>query len=212
MTLYVDTADRPAAEALLATGLFNGLTTNPTLLARAGLAQSDLPAIHAWATAAGADVVYMQTLGTTVAEILASGRGLREIGTDVIVKIPATRAGFEATRILAAEGAPILVTAVYHAAQALLARAAGAHSIAPYVGRMSDQGRSGVEQTLAMATILRGSETGVLAASLRTPDDVAALAAGGVEDFTISATLLEVMLADELTTAAAADFEAIAGR
>ena len=210
MTLYVDTADRQAAQALLETGLFAGLTTNPLLLSRAGLTQRDLPDVYAWARAAGARTVYMQTLGTDVATMLTSARDLLSIGPDIIVKIPATRAGFEATRELAQDGILVLVTAVYHPTQALLALAAGAHSIAPYVGRMTDQGRGGIDQTVAMAKILAGSSTGVLAASLRTPDDIASLAAQGVTDFTVSAAVLEQMLADDLTVAAAAEFESVA--
>jgi TalC/MipB family fructose-6-phosphate aldolase len=210
MVLYVDSADRAKVETLLATGLFAGVTTNPTLLARAGLGQADLPAVYEWATAAGANVVYMQTVGTTVEQILVSGRQLRSIASTVIVKIPATRAGFAATRILSSEGIPVLVTAVYHATQALLADSAGAHSIAPYVGRMTDHGRPGVTETLAMRAILTGSATRILAASLRTTTDVSELAAGGVDDFTISTELLETMLADALTESAAAEFEAVA--
>lgn len=212
MTLYVDSADRPTAEALLATGLFQGLTTNPLLLSRVGLTQESLPGLYRWAKDAGAQTVYMQTLGTHVTEILDSAHALRKIGPDIIVKIPATRAGFEATKKLALEGIPVLVTAVYHSTQALLARAAGAHSIAPYVGRMTDQGRDGLEQTITMAQMLAGSETSILAASLRSADHVASLAAQGVTDFTVSPQLLEEMLADTLTISAVDEFEAVAKR
>ncbi|WP_111765969.1 transaldolase family protein [Nakamurella deserti] len=212
LSLFIDSAQQREVEPLLATGLFDGVTTNPSLLARAGLTQDDLPAVHRWATAAGASRVYLQTLGLTLPEILASGRGLRDLGDDVVVKIPATASGFAAARRLAAEDVPVLITAVHHASQAVLAVAADAHSIAPYVGRMTDAGRDGIAQTLAMQRILGDCRTSVLAASVRTADDVALLAAGGVTDFTLSPALLEQMLQDDLTTAAAAAFEdALAG-
>ncbi|MEV7970759.1 transaldolase family protein [Sphaerisporangium sp. NPDC088356] len=236
MTLYVDSAERSVVEPLLATGLFAGVTTNPALLARAGLTQADLPAVFAWATAAGARHVFMQTLGTTAGEILAAGRWIRDLGPEAIVKIPATREGLAAARVLAEEDVPVLVTAVHHATQALLADAAGARFIAPYVGRMTDQGRDGVAETIQMHRILSGSATRVpsgpgsrevsvpgarllpgegtrvLAASLRSREDVAALAAAGVPDFALSAPLCEALLADEPTIAAADQFEAIAAR
>ncbi|MFI0424719.1 transaldolase family protein [Spongiactinospora sp. 9N601] len=210
MALYVDSADRSAVEPLLATGLFAGITTNPALLGRAGLSDADLPAVYQWATAAGAAKVFMQTLGTTQEEILASANRLRDLGPRAVVKIPATRAGFAAARLLTARQVPVLITAVYHAAQALFADAAGARYIAPYVGRMTDQGRNGVEQAIAMQRLLAGKGTRVLVASLRGPDDVAALAAAGVPDFALGAPLCEALLADELTLAAAAEFEATA--
>ncbi|MEU4834542.1 transaldolase family protein [Streptosporangium sp. NPDC023615] len=212
MTLYVDSAERSAVEPLLATGLFAGVTTNPALLARAGLTQADLPAVFTWATAAGAKQVFMQTLGTTAGEILAAGRRIRDLGPQAIVKIPATREGLGAARVLADEDVPVLVTAVHHATQALFADAVGARFIAPYVGRMTDQGRDGVAETIQMRQVLSGSGTRVLAASLRDREDVAALAAAGVPDFALSAPLCEALLADEPTLAAADRFETIAAR
>ncbi|MEU8270967.1 transaldolase family protein [Sphaerisporangium sp. NPDC049002] len=232
MTLYVDSAERSAVEPLLATGLFAGVTTNPALLARAGLTQADLPAVFAWATGAGAGHVFMQTLGTTGGEIVTAGRRIRGLGPEAVVKIPATREGLSAARVLSDEDVPVLVTAVHHATQALLADAAGARFIAPYVGRMTDQGRDGVAETIQMHRILSegrtreltgpgtrevpgpgtltGPGTRVLAASLRSREDVAALAAAGVPDFALSAPLCEALLADEPTVAAAGQFEAIA--
>ncbi|WP_405150078.1 hypothetical protein OG589_16610 [Sphaerisporangium sp. NBC_01403] len=232
MTLYVDSAERSAVEPLLATGLFAGVTTNPALLARAGLTQADLPAVFAWATGAGARQVFMQTLGTTAGEIVTAGRRIRGLGPEAVVKIPATREGLTAARVLADEDVPVLVTAVHHATQALLADAAGARFIAPYVGRMTDQGHDGVAETILMHRILSeprtreltgpgtrevpepgtlsGPGTRVLAASLRSREDVAALAAAGVPDFALSAPLCEALLADEPTVAAADQFEAIA--
>ncbi len=210
MALYVDSADREAAGPLLSTGLFAGVTTNPTLLARAGLTQADLPDVRAWAVGEGARTLFAQTRGTTVEAIVSNGRELAALGDDVVVKVPATRAGLTAARLLGDAGTPVLITAVHHPAQGLAARAAGARFIAPYVGRMTDQGRDGVAAAIAVHQVLAGSGVRVLVASLRSLDDVATLAAAGVPDFALNPALAGALLADELTDAAAADFEAVA--
>lgn len=80
MHLYVDTADRDTAEDLLATGLFTGVTTNPTILQRASRSVSDIPEIYRWATAAGAREVFFQAWGEDTATLVERGRLLRELG------------------------------------------------------------------------------------------------------------------------------------
>ncbi|MCO7273326.1 transaldolase family protein [Cellulosimicrobium cellulans] len=207
--LYIDSADRDQVERLLATGLFAGVTTNPTILRRAGLTVDDAPDVHRWARAAGAGTVFLQAVGPDEAALEAHGRELVGLGPDVVVKLPATRDGLAVSRRLTREGVPVLVTAVYHASQALLADAAGAGWIAPYVGRMSDLGLDGVEQTVDLHATLLASGQGcrVLAASLRDTTQVAALAARGIEDFTLSTALCAALLENPDTVAAAAQFE-----
>lgn len=211
MALYVDSADRQAVERLLATGLFAGVTTNPALISKAGLTTADRADIVAWTTNAGAQTVFVQALGVTEAEIVRDGLEIARLGPNVVVKVVATRAGLAATKTLTGHGVTVLTTAVYHATQALLAAAAGASFIAPYVGRMTDNNRDGIEQSIKMARILDGTGVRVLAASLRSADDVAELAAAGIPDFAISADLLEKMLADDLSVTAAKEFEVLGG-
>ena len=207
--LYIDSADRDQVERLLATGLFAGVTTNPTILYRSGLTVDDVPAVHRWARAAGAGTVFLQGVGPDEAALEAHSRELVALGPDVVVKLPATREGLAVSRRLTREGVPVLVTAVYHASQALLADAAGAGWVAPYVGRMGDLGLDGVEQTADLHATLLASGQGcrVLAASLRDTTQVAALAARGVEDFTLSTALCAALLENPDTVAAAAQFE-----
>jgi TalC/MipB family fructose-6-phosphate aldolase len=207
MALYIDSARRDALEPLLDTGLFDGIATNPTLLSRAELTQQDLPDLYTWAVEHGAATVFMQTLGTSSEAIVVNGAWLGGLGRAAVVKVPATTAGLTAARQLVNNGARVLVTAVYHPTQVLLAEAAGAHYIAPYVGRMTDHGRDGVASTTLMQNILTPGRIRVLAASLRSPDEVAQLAAAGVADFAVSCELAQSLLADELTVAAAAEFE-----
>lgn len=207
MALYIDSADRSHVEDLLAVGIFAGVTTNPTILERASVAQDSHPHIYQWADAAGAQEIFFQARGAEVGALVDAGVALASLGPKVIVKLPATKIGIAATRELAAHGHRTLVTAVYHPSQALLAQAAGADFIAPYVGRMTDQGRDGLLSTVRMAQILDESGCRVIAASLRSLDDVAALAAAGVPDFTMSAPLCDTLLADSLTVEAAQAFE-----
>ncbi len=141
--LYIDSADRDQVERLLATGLFAGVTTNPTILRRAGLTVDDVPTVLRWARAAGAGTVFLQAVGPDETALKTHGRQLADLGPDVVVKLPATRDGLAVSRRLTREGVPVLATAVYHASQALVADAAGAGWIAPYVGRMSDLGLDG---------------------------------------------------------------------
>jgi transaldolase len=209
MAIYIDSADRDLIGDLWATGMFAGVTTNPTILERSGLAQRDLPALYHWLTDLGVGRVYAQVLGRTAAELRRSAAELRALGP-VVVKVPATRVGLGVAAALVADGAEVLLTAVYHPVQALLARESGLQGIAPYVGRMTDAGRDGMQGVVRMQRIVDGSATRVLAASLRSADDVAALAAEGVQDFTVGAAVAREMLDDPLTEAAAEAFEASA--
>ena len=209
--LTIDSAERAPVTRLLATGLFRGITTNPTILARARLGQRDLDDVYAWSTAAGAELVFLQTIGGSVDALANEGRRLHRLGPEVIVKIPATAAGLTASARLVEEGVTVLITAVYHSSQALLATSVGAAWIAPYVGRMDDNARSGVAETIAAQAILdaAGSSCRILAASLRTVEQVSRLAAAGIADFTLSLAMCETILNDELSAGAAAEFEAV---
>lgn len=202
--LYLDTADRKAAEPLLATGLFAGLTTNPTILRRGGCTVADIPEIHRWASAAGAGEIFFQAWGD---DLLGKGRELRDLGKDVVVKVPASKAGSAACAALAAEGVPTLLTAVYAPGQAMIAAAAGATYIAPYLGRMGDAGRDALGDITAMQEILAGTPTKILLASIRDVASMVTLARRGVECFTFAPAVAEQFFADELTAAAVADFE-----
>ncbi len=207
--LFLDTADRVAAEPLLATGLFAGLTTNPTILQRAGRTVADIDEIHRWALAAGAREIFFQAWGGDTETLVGRGRELRAMGDRVVVKLVASPAGSAACARLAADGVPTLLTAVYAPGQAMVAAAAGATYIAPYLGRMDDAGRDGHAEVLAMHELLRatGSSTRVLVASIRDVASMVALARHGVDAFTMSPAIAAQLFADELTDEAVRTFE-----
>jgi TalC/MipB family fructose-6-phosphate aldolase len=211
VALYIDSADRPLIAELWGSGVFAGVTTNPTILDRAGLGQRDVPDLYAWLTDLGVGTVFVQVLGRTRDEMLRAAEELRSMGP-VTVKIPATAAGFSAAGVLVGEGAQVLLTAVYHPVQALMARDCGIQGVAPYVGRMTDAGRDGVASVIAMQQAIGREPTRILAASLRSGDDIAGLAAAGVPDFTLGGPLARAVLDDELTSRAVEEFESAAAR
>lgn len=209
MRLYIDSADRAASESLLATGLFAGLTTNPTILQRAAQTVRDIPEIYRWAKAAGAKEIFFQAWGETSSDMVSCALRLRELGNDVVIKVPATRAGSAACATLTAQGIPTLLTAVYGRAQAMVAAAAGADYIAPYLGKLGDAGRDGIEEIAAMHRVLTatGSRTKVLAASIRDTASMVSLAELGVECFTFAPAIGERLFVEPLTAEAVGVFD-----
>jgi TalC/MipB family fructose-6-phosphate aldolase len=207
--LYLDTADRGAAESLLATGLFYGLTTNPTILQRASKGVADLEDIYRWAIDAGAREVFFQAWGSDVPSLIERGQWLRDLGQEVVVKFVATRAGATACAALAARDTPTLLTAIYDPGQAIVAAAAGATYIAPYLGRLNDAGRQGIAEVVAMHEVLvaTGSTTKVLLASIRSVPDMVAVARHGVDCFTMAPAVAEQFFTDPTTAEAARTFE-----
>lgn len=211
MAFYIDSADREVVQALWACGVFAGVTTNPSILARSGLAQRDLPELHRWLVDLGVPTIFMQVLGTTREQMWTSAQGLRELGP-VVVKVPSTPEGLRVAKDLLQDGCQVLITAVYHPVQAVLARDLGVQWVAPYVGRMGDAGRPGVPGVVAMQQAVGTVPTRIVAASLRSVDQVGELAAAGVPDFTLGAAIAREMVADPLTLAAVSEFEQIAAR
>ncbi|MBK6735496.1 MAG: transaldolase [bacterium] len=211
--LFLDTADTGAWERLLPTGIFHGVTTNPLLLERAHLAceVAVLADLARRAADLGAREIHLQTWGDDAAALEQTGLRIAEAttgGLTVLVKVPATAAGFRATARLRAAGLAVTLTAVYNAGQVLAAAAAGAAYAAPYLGRLDDAGRDGRKVVLAMQAVLRstGTETRLLVASLRGPERVIELARLGLDTFTFGPEVADALLHDELTDAAAAAF------
>ena len=209
LRLLLDSADPAAWRQWLPTGLFHGITTNPTLLKRAGQ-PCDLASLRALsheALALGVQELHLQAWG---ADLLSCGRALADLAPDRIwIKLPLTAAGLEAARALRGDGVPLTFTACYEPAQVLLAAALGVDYIAPYLGRISDQGRDGHAELIRMQRCVDRLEAPLrlLVASLRCPDDLARLAAEGLNTFTISPAIAGQLLAVEPTLAAAAKFE-----
>lgn len=209
INFFVDSAERQLVEPLLRSGLIAGVTTNPTLLRKAGVRNDELPDFVTWALDSGAGTVFVQSWGASADELERRGRELGALDERVVVKIPATLAGLRASRRLEADGVPVLVTAVYAAHQVLPVIAVGAHYIAPYLGRMDDAGRDGFAEIAAMQRAIEssGSSLRILVASLRDPLAATRLAALGIRDFTLGERVLQQFFEDPLTADAVAGFE-----
>lgn len=237
LRLLLDSADPRAWEEWLPSGLFHGVTTNPTLLRRAGqpCRLEALAGLTERALALGAREVHLQAwagpgadpgpagaldsggrsdaaerLEAQVERYLACGRALAALAPRrVWVKLPITRAGALAARQLLEEAIPITFTACYEPAQVLLAAALGADYIAPYLGRIGDLGRDGHAELAAMQRCVAGigSPLRLLVASLRQPQDLARLAAEGLDTFTLSPAIAAGLFASTATAAAAEQFE-----
>jgi transaldolase len=209
---YADSADVDEVSGLLTDALVHGVTTNPTILERGHRSIRDIPELYARWSAEGAREIFFQTWGGSTKAMLENAEGILSLGPLAVVKVPATREGFAAAASLAAGGATVLVTAIYSQAQALAAATIGARYIAPYLGRLRDAGRDGVAEISAMQAVLAGSGTDVLAASLRTPSDIVALAAEGVPYFTAAPSVILATLQSDMSDASAAEFEAAVQR
>lgn len=207
--LMLDTADVAAARELKTTGLFSGVTTNPTILKRAGRGYADIfSSLYEDFHQADFSHIFFQVVGDDASAMTDSGMKLRDLGADVIVKVPATFEGYRAVAALRKNDVPVLLTAVYHSTQALAAAELGCWGIAPYAGRLKDLGKDPVAQIGQMASILAGTDVRILAASLRSPRIIADLAAAGVGDFTMGVDTARALIDNPHSMKATADFMA----
>ncbi|MFS0894360.1 transaldolase family protein [Microbacterium sp. 179-I 3D3 NHS] len=216
--LYVDSADVDRVSSLLTAGVVHGVTTNPTILERGGRTAAEIPQLYSRWESEGAREIFFQTWGGDTSALLRNADGIRALGDRVVVKVPATAAGFAAASVLVRDGASVLVTAVYSVAQALACAAVGVQYIAPYLGRMRDaiaaagSGADAEDVIARMQEMCAGSTTNVLAASLRSPEDVIGLRRAGIPYFTAAPDVIERMLFDEVSDSSAAEFDAAMGR
>ena len=209
--LYLDSADLGVLEQILPNSLVYGVTTNPTLLKRAGVKWNALPELVKKLLGLRIRALHLQAIGETPDELTHSGRELAGLGDAerIFVKLPATREGFEAAARLTGEGLNVTMTAVYRPEQALFSAQVGASYAAPYLGRLQDSGQDGLELIGQMQTFLNlyaAHPTRLLVASVRTREAVLSLLALGVGSLTLPPALFTELLTNPETTAAAATF------
>lgn len=211
MHLYLDTADAAELARVLPCPLVHGVTTNPTLMRRAGLAWAGLPDYVRHAEALGARAVQVQVRHRDAADMLVDARGYLDLGTRaaVVVKLPATRDGFAAAAALAAEGVSVTMTAVYEPEQVLWSALAGARYAAPYLGRLDDAGRDGRAVVAAMQQVADaygrregGNGLRLLVASVRSREAFRELLRLGVGAVTVPVPLFEELTNHAPTLAA----------
>ena len=191
--LYIDSADLGVIQALLPNPLIYGVTTNPTLMRRAGLRSEELAAFIDRVLVLEAQVVQVQVSSRDANGMLRDARAALELGPEgrIIPKIPATRAGFAAGCRLSAEGVRVTYTAVFAPEQALFAANTGAAYAAPYLGRLDDLGSGSMALLARMQALVSryGSDTRLLVASIRTREAFLSLLDLGVGAITIPPSL-----------------------
>ena len=199
MKFFVDTADVAEIADLAATGLLDGVTTNPSLVAKAG---RDFKTIIKEICAIVPGPVSAEVAALDYDGMIAEGRTLAKIAKNVTVKLPLTWEGLKACKTLTAEGTMVNVTLCFSANQALLAAKAGATFISPFVGRLDDQGIDGMELISEIRTIYdnyASLTTEILAASIRTVNHVKDAALIGADVVTVPPAILKALVKHPLT-------------
>jgi transaldolase len=208
MKFFVDTADLADIRDLAATGLLDGVTTNPSLVAKTGRSFIELVA-EICDVVAGP--VSAEVAATDFETMLKEGRYLARIASNVAVKVPLTPAGLKVCRTLADEGTMVNVTLCFSAAQAILAAKAGAAFVSPFVGRLDDVGQSGLGLIDEICTIYDQYgefRTEVLVASVRNPTHVVEAAKMGAHVATMPPSVIRQLFAHPLTDKGLAQFVA----
>lgn len=209
MRLYVDTADAETIARAQATGFVYGVTTNPALLRRAGRRRPELALLVQTAAAAGLQEVHVQVFADDTDGIIADAREFHRLDPrHVVVKVPATAAGFRAAAQLAGERMPVTMTAVYAVRQVILSDLVGARYAAAYLGRMRDAGQDAFAIIRDMLTTIRAQrmDLRLLVASVRAIEEVEMLAQLGVPGATLPPELLFALPEAAGTAAALQDF------
>lgn len=208
MRFFVDTADVAEIKELAATGLLDGVTTNPSLVAKAG---RDFKQIIAEICEVVPGPVSAEVAALDYEGMLKEGRELAKIAKNVTVKVPLTMDGLKACKQLTGDGTMVNVTLCFSANQALLAAKAGATFVSPFIGRLDDIGLNGMDLIREIRTIYDNYQdlsTDILAASIRTVGQVKEAAMIGADVATIPPGILKALVKHPLTDSGLAQFVA----
>lgn len=199
MKFFVDTADIQEIRELAAVGVLDGVTTNPSHVARTGRPIHDVIAEICQAVEGP---VSAEVTATNFDDMIAEGERLADIASNVAIKVPSTWDGFRACRTLSQHGRRVNVTLCFSANQALLAAKTGATYISPFVGRLDDMGLDGMEVIREVRTIYdndKSFKTEILASSMRTPLHVKRAAMAGADIATVPPAVLRNLARHPLT-------------
>ena len=206
MKFFIDTADTKELRELAATGMLDGVTTNPTLIAKSGRRILD---VIAEICSFVPGPVSAEVAATDFETMLAEGRKLAAIAKNVAVKVPLTPDGLRACKVLSDEGRMVNVTLCFSAGQAILAAKAGATFVSPFVGRLDDVGQDGMELIAEIKTIYdnyAAIETQILVASIRHPIHLKQAAMMGADVATLPPDVLRKLASHPLTDKGLAAF------
>jgi transaldolase len=195
---FLDTANLDELKKGVSWGIVDGVTTNPTLIAKEGKPFEEH--IREITKIVDGDIS-AEVVATDSAGMISQGKDLAKIHKNVVVKCPLTRDGIMATSALSKEGIRVNVTLCFTPGQALLAAKAGAYIISPFVGRLDDIGYTGMDLIRSIVQIYKnyGYKTKILAASLRSPTHVIDSAMAGADIGTMPFKVLDMLFNHPLT-------------
>lgn len=198
MKFFLDTANLDELKKGAAWGIVDGVTTNPTLIAKEGRPLEEQ--VRKICDIVDGDIS-AEVVSTESSAMVQEGRKLSKIHKNIVVKCPLTRDGIKATSALSKEGIRVNVTLCFSPGQALLAAKAGAYFISPFVGRLDDVGHVGMELVRDIVRIYKNYsfKTQVLAASLRSPTHVIEAAEAGAHIGTMPFKVLDMLFNHPLT-------------
>ena len=207
MKIFLDTADYNAIEERYATGLVDGITTNPTLVRKAGVDYYEF--IKTLSRSFNFESISAEVDGNSAGEMLYNSEKYVNIGKNVTIKLPLTKEGLIACKELSRDLVETNVTLCFSAAQAVMAAKAGATYISPFVGRMNDNSFSGVELIRAISGLYctQGVRTKILAASLRDVHHVSRCLMYGANVVTLPPVVFDKMYEHVLTNVGLDIFE-----
>jgi transaldolase len=199
MKIFIDTANLDEIREANDMGLLDGVTTNPSLVAKEG--HKDFKTMLEKICAIVDGDVSAEVVSTTSAEMIKEGRELAKIHDNIVVKVPLIKEGLKAVKVFSDEGIKTNVTLCFSASQALLAAKAGAYIISPFVGRLDDISQNGMELISQIVQIYRNFnyQTHVLVASVRHPIHFVDSALIGAEIATMPLKVIEQLLKHPLT-------------
>ncbi|MBT6881027.1 MAG: fructose-6-phosphate aldolase [Flavobacterium sp.] len=205
MELFIDTAEIDEIKSLNITGLIDGVTTNPSLIAKSG--RNIIETIEEICNEVSGPVS-AEVTATDFETMIKEGRKLSAIAQNVAIKVPLTFDGLRACKVFSEDRIMVNVTLCFNSAQAILAAKAGASFISPFIGRLDDIGSDGINLISEITEIydIHGFETKVLAASIRSVQDIIDSAKFGADVATIPPKFLKAMYNHPLTDKGLADF------
>lgn len=198
MKFFIDTAEVAEIKAACELGLVDGVTTNPSLIAKSG---RDFREVIKEITQLVDGPISAEVIALDAPGMLAEGRELAKMHPNIVIKVPMTGEGLKATGVFAAEGIRTNVTLIFSPLQALLAAKAGASYVSPFVGRLDDVGHDGIEGVEQIKTIFDnyGYGTEIIVASVRSPLHVLNAALVGADICTIPYSVITQLAKHPLT-------------
>jgi transaldolase len=208
MKLFLDTAVLDEIRTVHSWGVLDGVTTNPSLFAKAG--GGTYPEVLEEICGITSGAVSAEVVAKDLEGMLSEGREFAKIAPNIVVKVPMTEAGLTAMSTFAEEGIKTNCTLVFSTAQGLLAAKAGATYLSPFVGRLDDIGQDGMDMVRELSAVLEihGMEAEIIVASTRSPRHVIEGALAGAHIATVPFKVLEQMAHHPLTDKGIAQFEA----